>query len=133
MHCCVTVSEKWKRFSEDYLQTWIRRLNNWVLNNHSYPVHVMSYEDLKRDTVREVEKALDFLKFPYSHNELVERLRQDYTVFQRPHTNDNFQHFSPEQKENLRATLSTVMARAKACGKSNLFHFDEYLDSLPNI
>ena len=123
---------EWKGFSKHYLQIWIKRLNNWVFNN-SHPVHVMSYEDLKRDTVREVEKVLDFLKFPYRHNELVERLRQDYIVFQRPHTNDNFQHFSPEQKENLKTALSTVMANARACGKSNLFHFDEYLDSLPNI
>ena len=133
MYITYTVDKKWNGFSEDYLQLWIERLDNWVFNNHSHPVHVVSYEDLKRDTVGEVEKILDFLRFPYSHNDLVERLRQDYTVFQRPHTNDDFQHFSPEQKENLRTTLLTVMARAKACGKSDLFHFDEYLDSLSDI
>ena len=127
------MGEKWNGFSEDYLQLWIERLDNWVFNNHSHPVHVVSYEDLKKDTVGEVEKILDFLKFPYSHSELVERLRQDYTVFQRPHTNDDYQHFSPEQKENLRTTLLTGMARAKAFGKSDLFHFDEYLNSLSDI
>ena len=126
-------TEKWIKFSGRYFDRWKERTINWVFNNHSHPVHVVSYEDLKRDTVGEVEKILDFLRFPYSHNDLVERLRQDYTVFQRPHTNDDFQHFSPEQKENLRTTLLTVMARAKACGKSDLFHFDEYLDSLSDI
>ena len=124
------VNKKWNKFSESYLKQWIKRLNNWVFDNHSHPVVVVSYEDIKRDTIGEVEKILDFLKFPYSHSELVERLREDYTVFQRPHTNDDFQHFSPEQKENLRTTLLTVMARANSCGKSDLFHFDEYLDSL---
>ena len=106
---------------------------NWVLSDHKHPVHVVNYEDLKRDTVGEVEKILDFLQFPYSHDELAERLREDYTVFQRPHTNDTFEHFYPEQKEKLRTTLLTVMAAAKDSGKADLFHFDEYLESLPDI
>ena len=127
------MNKKWNGFSETYLKAWITRLNNWVFNNPNHPVHVVSYEDLQRDTVGEVEKILDFLEFPYSHDELVERLREDYTTFQRPHTNDDFQHFSPEQKANIRTTLLTVMATAKATGKSDLFEFDDYLESLPHI
>ena len=104
-----------------------------MLDNHGHPVHVVNYEDLKRNTVREVEKILDFLQFPYTHEEVVERLRVDYTDFQRVHTHDDFQHFSPEQKEKLRTTLQTVMTKAKACEKANLFLFNEYLSSLPDI
>ena len=126
-------TEKWEGFSKKYLDTWIQRLNNWVLDDHGHPVHVVNYEDLKRDAVKEVEKILDFLQFPYSHDEVVERLREDYTDFQRPHTQDNFQHFSPKQKENLRTTLLTVMNTTKASGKAELFLFKEYLNSLPDI
>ena len=101
-----------------------------MLNSPNHPVHVVSYEDLQRDTVGEVEKILDFLEFPYSHDELVERLREDYTTFQRPHTNDDFQHFSPEQKANIRTTLLSVMVTAKATGKLNLLTtLNHYLTS----
>ena len=104
-----------------------------MLDNHSHPVHVVNYEDLKKDYIREVEKILDFLQFPYSHEEVVERLREDYTDLQRQHTHEDFQHFSPEQKEYLRTTLLTMMATANASGKADLFLFNEYLDSLPDI
>ena len=104
-----------------------------MLDNHSHPVHVVNYEDLKKDYIREVEKILDFLQFPYSHEEVVERLREDYTDLQRQHTHKDFRHFSPEQKENLQTTLLTMMATAKASGKADLFLFKEYLDSLPDI
>ena len=104
-----------------------------MLDNHGHPVHVVNYEDLKRDTVKEVEKILDFLQFPYSHDEVVERLREDYTDLQRPHTHEDFQHYFPKLKENLRTTLLTMMATANASGKADLFLFNEYLDSLPDI
>ena len=124
------MTEKWTSFSEEYLDDWMQRLSNWVLDNHGHPVHVVSYEDLKRDTVREVEKILDFLQFPYTHEEVVERLRVDYTDFQRPHMQINFQYFSSEQNKKLQTTLQTAMTNAMACGKADLFLFNEYLDSL---
>ena len=132
--CVIGTDKRWKEFSKTYLDTWERRLNNWVLANDRHPVHVVNYEDLQRNTVVEVAKILDFLQFPYRNDTLAERLRDDYTEFKRRrHTNSDFQHFSPEQKEKLRSTLSSVLATAKAAGKADLFLFDEYLESLPNI
>ena len=117
------------------MEKWKVRTENWVLNNddQKHKVHVVSYEDLQRDTVGEVEKILDFLHFPYNHEELVERLRDDFTTFRRPHSNDGFQHFSPEQKELLRKTITELNATATAVAKANLFHFDEYLAALTTI
>jgi hypothetical protein len=126
-------SKEWVEFVERYLDRWKERTINWVLMNKRHPVHVVSYEDLQNDTVREVEKILDFLHFPYSHEDLIQRLRVNFTTFQRPHMNDGFQHFSPEQKERLRLTLKTTISTAKKSGKEHLFHFNEYLESLHNI
>lgn len=127
-------TNEWTNFLDNYLRKWKKRLVNWVLNNHTnHPVHVVNYEDLKSDTVGEVEKILDFLHFPYSHDEVVERLREDYTVFQRPHKDVNFEHFSPEQKEKLRDALLNVMAAAKDCGKEKLLLFNDYLEVLPDV
>ena len=125
--------DKWEAFSEKYLNSWIKRLDEWVFQNDAHRVHIVSYEDLQEDTVREVGKILDFLHYPYNHSELVERLSEDFTNFHRTHTHDDFQHYSPVQKKNLEDTLETVMTTAKACGKVELFRFQEYLQSLPDI
>ena len=129
-----TATEKWVQFSKGYTKRWKERTINWVFNNRNHPVHVVSYEDLQRDTVREVEKILDFLKFSYTHDDLVERLKQDYSDFQRPHSHvTDFQHFSPEQKDYLRNTLMDMIELAKRAGKMDLFRFDEYIDALDDI
>ena len=120
-------------FVERYLDRWKERTINWVLMNKRHPVHVVSYEDLQNDTVREVEKILDFLHFPYSHEDLIQRLRVDFNTFQRPHMNDGFQHFSPEQKERLRLTITQLMGAAKTAGKADLFLFSKYLADLPFV
>ena len=101
--------------------------------NDNHPVHVVSYEDLQNDTVREVEKILDFLHFPYSHEDLIQRLRVNFTTFRRPHMNDGFQHFSPEQKERLRLKITQLMAATKTAGKADLFLFSKYLADLPFV
>ena len=126
-------NKEWNSFFEEYLEQWIERLSNWVFDNHSHPVHVVSYEDLENDTVREVEKILDFLHFQYSHEEVTERLREDFANFKRSHGKVEFQYFSPEQKDKLRETLMTAVKAASDAGKTDLFHFSEYLESLDSI
>ena len=104
-----------------------------MFDNHSHPVHLVSYEDLENDTVREVEKILDFLHFQYSHEEVTERLREDFANFKRSHQKAEFQHFSPEQKDRLRETLTTAVKAASDAGMTDLCHFSEYLESLDSI
>ena len=128
-------TQEWRNFTIRYLNRWQERVINWVFNNNNktHPVLVISYENLKRDTVKEVEKILDFLHFPYNHEEVVEKLKEDYTTFQRPHMNDNFQHYSAEQKDLLRKTIIELKMAAETVGKERLFLFDEYLESLSDI
>ena len=133
LDCFPLETSRWVKFAEFYVERWRERTVNWVLGNDKHPVHVVNYENLKRDTVGEVEKILDFLQFPYSHDELTERLRENYTEFQRVHTHKSFQHYSPEQKEMLNSKLSSVLAFAKAAGKADLFLFHDYLESLPSL
>lgn len=123
-------TDEWIRFSGKYIDRWKERTINWVLDDHRRPVHVVSYEDLKNNTVKEVEKILDFLKYPYNHNELVEKLSQDFNEFRRSHTQDDFPHFNSEQKQKLRSTLESITSIAKSSGKIDLFHFYEYLQSI---
>ena len=96
-------------------------------------MHVVRYEDLQNDRVREVERILDFLHFSYNHVDVVSALEEDYSVFQRSHGHDHFQHYSAEQKEMLRTTLLDVIELASMREKAYLLHLNEYLQSLPNV
>jgi len=116
-----------------YLDQWKKRLTKWVLNNTQHPVHVVRYEDLQNDRVREVERILDFLHFSYNHDDIVSALEEDYSVFQRSHERDHFQHYSAEQKEILRTTLLDMIELASMREKANLIRLNGYLESLPYI
>ena len=127
-------NERWEGFFEFYLKQWVNRLKNWVFLNNRHPVHVVSYEDLRNDIVREVEKILEFLQFPYTHYDLVQKLRVDFNTFKRSHrSDDEFQHFSPEQEEQLKQALNTVINSARMSGMEHLFRFNDYLESLHDI
>ena len=107
----------------------------WVINNNAkkHPVHVVRYEDLQKDTVGEVERILDFLKFRYTHEDVVERLKEGYREFQRSHNHTDFQHFSETQRGNLRRTLMETWDLAKRSGKSELLRLDDYIAALDDI
>ena len=116
-----------------YLDQWKTRLTKWVLNNSRHSVHVVRYEDLRNDKVREVERILDFLHFSYNHDDVVSALEEDYSVFQRSHERDHFRHYSAEQKEMLRSALVDLIKLSSVREKANLLHLNEYLESLPDI
>ena len=130
-----TATERWNYVSKVYLNQWKTRLTKWVLNNSQseHPVHVVRYEDLQNDRVREVERILDFLHFSYNHDDVVSALEEDYSVFQRSHEHDDFQHYSPEQKGILRTILVDMIKLASIREKTNLLHLNEYLESLSDI
>lgn len=129
----IAETKQWVEFFGQYLDRWKERIINWVLTNKEHPVHVVNYEELQNNTVGEVEKILDFLHFPYNHSDLVERLRVDFTTFRRLHMNDGFQHFLPEQKQQLRETITNLLSMAKAVRKADLFIFQRYLSDLAYI
>ena len=128
-----TYGEGWYRFTRAYLKNWKPRLINCVLDNDKHPVHVVRYEDLQNDRVREVERILDFLHFSYNHDDVVSALEEDYSVFQRSHEHDHIRHYSTEQKEMLRSTLVDLIKLASIREKAYLLHLNEYLESLPDI
>ena len=107
----------------------------WVIENDAtrHPVHIVRYEDLQKDTVGAVEKILDFLNFTYTHEDIVEKLKDDFTDFKRPHNDTAFKHFSKKQKAQLRSTLTELWGMAKDRGKGDSLRFDEYIDALGDI
>ena len=101
-----------------------------MIEQDQYPVHILRYEDLKNNTLHEIERTLDFLGVFYDHDTVVDRLREDYSEFHRSHQADNFEHYSPQQKLLLSGTLLDTMAAAEKAGKSSLLRLNEYLDTI---
>ena len=111
--------------------SWMLRLRNWVTDSMQQrrPVHVVRYEDLINDTVKEVGRMLDFLNVNYNKEDLRNKLREDFTVFKREHSSDNFEHYSPQQKLHMKSVLQEAIRMAEQGNKTEILRLHEYLDS----
>ena len=91
----------------------------------------MKYEDLKSDSLTPIKRMLEFLRVPYSDEELEKRLSQDYRQFHRKHTNSSssFDHYTPKQREYISAMIQNVVDMLKAQNNGCTFGIEEYLNS----
>ena len=97
---------EWDSYVHVYIEAWKERILNWVLQDHA-KVHVVSYEDVKRNPLHEVTKMLQFLKADYvSSDELKKRLSEDFSEFKRPRRRQvDFEHYTPEQKLYIKSVI----------------------------
>ena len=86
----------------------------------------MSYEDIKADTLREVKRMLEFLKFPYKESELVERLATEFNDFHRV-SHPTFDHYTAEQREYVRAKVKETVQLLKKWNHTNVAQIEKYL------
>ena len=125
----LTEGKSWDEFLHMYMKEWRTRLQQWVIDQNTHPVHVMRYEDLKQDTVIEIEKTLTFLNMSYDSNTLKKQLSEGYSEFWRPHSSDTFEHFSDDQKKFMMSVLLDLNEAAEKTNKSHLLRLSEYLCS----
>ena len=104
-----------------------------MIDQDQYPVHVLRYEDLKNNTLQELLKTLDFLRVSYDPETVASRLKEDYSEFYRHHGEDDFKHYSDEQKLLLESTLQDMMEAAERTGKSSLLRLNEYFYTISNL
>lgn len=119
---------KWDLFLHKYMNSWRLRLRNWVTDSMQ-PVHVVRYEDLINDTVKKVGRMLDFLNINYNKEDLRNRLRDDFTVFKREHSENDFEHYSPQQKLQMKSVLQEAIRMAEEGNKADILRLHEYLGS----
>ena len=109
------------------MDMWKLRITNWVLKStHEHPVHVVQYEDLKKDTPGEISKILTFLHVPNNLEDISLRLQEDFTSFKRQHVDDNFEHFSSSQKEHIKSVLLDTINLMQST-ENELLDLEEYL------
>lgn len=90
-----------------------------VLRSRGHPVWVVLYEQLKSSAVREVQRVLDFLHFPYSAQGVERALEGGFNLFYRNHT-DTFPHFTTQQVSLINDSIVATVNRLKSYGFTGL-------------
>ncbi len=86
---------------------WTKTLLEWVSPDH--PVMITRYEDIQKNVVKEIERILKFLKFPYQQPELTAKML-GFDAFKRPHKTppDRFQFYSKAQIRSIKEAVTTT-------------------------
>ena len=127
LHDCADDNEDWDKFVRVRAKRWRDHVTGWIMAAKYNPLHIVRYEDLKKDTVKEMKKVMDFLGFSdISDSDIKERLGEGYNTFYRNHK-DIFSHYTQEQKEFVHQRVEETIEIVKDQGKENLFPIDLYL------
>ena len=120
-------NKDWDKYIQEKTKRWSAEVSGMIIAGKDNPFLAVRYEDLKKDTVREMKRVMDFLGFSrISESDIRERLGDGYNNFYRNHK-DNFTHYTEEQKLFIRQQVENTINTLREHGKENIFPIDEYL------
>lgn len=93
---------------------------------------VVKYENLKQDTIKEMERIIGFLKLHFDYKTLAQRLEKDFTEFRRPHNQTDFKRYEDSQLIQVKKTLTKAIKLAEMMNMTNVLDLNEYLEVFPN-
>ena len=102
---------------------------NYIVNRQqTHPLLVVTYEELKQDTVKEVQKMLDFLNVTIPKAKLVQRLQANqFNEFHRNHSGSaRFVPYTPTQVKYLNSVISETEQALFTSGVTN-FPLKKYM------
>ena len=109
------------------MQKWMSYIVSLIWETEkNQPKLVVRYEDFQRDRVREVSRILDFLYFPYTHETLAKRLKEDFDMFRRNRHAD-FETFTESQEHYVEQQLREILDRLSRDNDGVTFGIEEYL------
>ena len=120
-------NEDWDRYIRVKGKRWRDHVSGWIIAGKDNPFHIVRYEDLKNNTVKEMKKVLDFLGFSHiSETDIEERLGEGYNAFYRNHK-DNFGHYTEEQKSFVYQQVEDTINTLREHRMDSVFPIYEYL------
>ncbi|XP_064407357.1 WSCD family member CG9164-like [Halichondria panicea] len=122
-----STNKNWDTFVRRESKQWSKYFRTWMVESHDHPTMLVRYEDLKVDLVSNVEKMLDFLSFPYDHQELENHLTKDFTKFKRKHNGVTVDHFTAEQKNFVRSIIKQTLSYLREYNHGDTLNIEEYL------
>ena len=100
----------WKNKVRKEAREWRIHITQW-LNYKQAPVHIVGYENLKKNTYTELKKMLDFMGHPYTEEDLSCAVKGSGDTFHRNHTRKNLHPFSPDLQQYVLNEIKQVDAR----------------------
>ena len=73
-------------------------VREWI-NYKAFPVHIVGYENLMKNTYTELKRMLDFIGYPYSEEDILCAVKSSSETFHRNHTRKAVHPYSPEMQE----------------------------------
>lgn len=121
-------NEQWDRYIKEKSERWKAHVSGWIINGRFNPFHIVRYEDLKINTAKEVLKMVKYLGFKdvISEVDVQARVDEGYSSFYRNHQ-DDFEHFTLQQKEFIGTTVNETIALLAEYGLDHSFPIREYL------
>ena len=106
----------WDIFVKNMTERWSKTLLEWLKPGH--PVLLTRYEDVHTNALHEVKRMLEFLNFPYHHEDLEKKLSADFTTFKRSHSYslDKRKLYSHSQVLRIKEALTTTATELKKRG-----------------
>ena len=117
---CLENNVAWKNKVRKETRDWKIHILQW-LNYRQVPMHIVGYENLKKNTYTELKKILDFLEYPYAEDDILCAIRTS-EAFHRNHTKDLHPFSSSLQKfvlNEIRQVSTTLL-------KHNISIFNPY-------
>ena len=85
----------WEAYVKKQSRSWKSNVMQW-LSHRQFPVLIVGYDNLKRDTYTELKRMLDFIGYPYSEEDVLCTVRNSGEAFHRNHTRKDLRPFPPE-------------------------------------
>ena len=109
----------WNQFVGQQIRKWKMIAAENILHSKGHLVLVVLYEQLQAHPLREVERILDFLHYPYSPEAVRSAVDEGFTSFYRNHT-DPFPHFTPQQISLVNNAISAAAERLRSEGLTDV-------------
>ena len=119
----------WGQFVGEQVRKWRMTIVENVVRSRGHAVLVVLYEQLQSDAVRQVQRVLDFLHFPYSPQVVERALEGGFNSFYRNHT-DTFSHFTTQQMSSINDSIVATANRLRSYGLTHLAdQLNAYIDA----
>ena len=101
-------NSKWVSYVKTKSVAWKKEVKEW-LNSKQYPILIVGYENLQRNTSKELKKILDFLGHPYTDDDILCAVKSSED-FHRKHVKKNVHPYSPELQKFVLNEIKQVNA-----------------------
>lgn len=119
----------WEMYVHNMSVRWQKTIVKWLTTSSTHPVLVVHYEDLVNNSLTEVQRMLDFLKFDYgSKKDLGLMLEGGYTRFKRQHNHSTAtDYYTASLKAKVNGMIQDTIKILQQHKLYHYFHIADYI------